>query len=133
MAGPLTNIILNYSGEHYEKKITMLENYASQLEKHLNTLEGLKDQVNDFWQDDDAAVYLKNLTKQIISVRTAQEMVNNVRTAYTEAQSEIKKTKSKVSIDVSEISNLLKIVDDSKYRPLCKSELIMRALKTTKY
>lgn len=114
MAGPLTNIILNYSGEHYEKKITMLENYANQLEKHLNTLEGLKDQVNDFWEDDDAAAYLKNLTKQIISVRTAQEMVNNVRTAYTEAQSEIKKTKSKVSIDVSEISNLLKIVDGSK-------------------
>ena len=112
MAGPLTNIILNYSGEHYEKKISMLENYANELQKHLDTLEGLKSQVNNFWKDEDAEVYLNNLTKQIISVRTAQRMVFNVRNAYTDAQGEIKKTKAKVGINVSEISSLLKIVGD---------------------
>jgi len=106
----MENIILNYSGSHYEQKISTLENYANQLEQHLNTLEGLKNQVTEFWQDDDAGEYLKALTRQIMSVRTAQEMVNNVRMTYTNAKSEITKTKDAVNVNIGDINGLLKIV-----------------------
>ena len=33
-----SNIVLNYSRNYYEQKISALENYSRQLEQHLNTL-----------------------------------------------------------------------------------------------
>ena len=49
---------------------------------------------------------------QIGSVRTAQEMVNSLRTTFTEVQQEIKETKAKVSIDITDISGMLSFIDD---------------------
>lgn len=107
-----SNIVMNYNQGYYEQKIAVLESCARQLEQHLNTLDNLKTKINDFWQDDDALAYQKNLAMQIGSVRTAQEMVNSLRTTFTEVQQEIKETKAKVSIDITDISGMLSFIDD---------------------
>ena len=108
-----SNIVLNYSRNYYEQKISALENYSRQLEQHLNTLDTLKGKIKDFWKDDDAITYMKTLNAQIGSVRTAQDMVNTLRATYAGLQQEIKKTKAKVTIDITDISGMLKLIADS--------------------
>ena len=108
-----SNIVLNYSRNYYEQKISALENYSRQLEQHLNTLDTLKGKIKDFWKDDDAVTYTKPLNTQIGSVRTAQDMVNTLRATYAGLQQEIKKTKAKVTIDIADISGMLRLIDDS--------------------
>ena len=107
-----SNIVLNYNRGYYEQKISAMESYGKQLEQHLNTLDNLKGKIKDFWQDDDAATYLKNLTMQISSVRGAQGLVDSLRTTYTELQQQIKETKDKVTIDVTDISGMLSIIEE---------------------
>lgn len=112
-----SNIVLNYSRSYYEQKITALENYSRQLEQHLNTLDTLKGKIKDFWKDDDAITYMKTLNAQIGSVRRAQDMVNNLRATYAGLQHEIKKTQAKVTIDIEDISGMLRLIDDSGDEP----------------
>lgn len=107
-----SNIVLNYNRGYYEQKIAAMESYAKQLEQHLNTLDNLKGKIKDFWQDDDAVTYMKNLAKQINSVRTAQGLVDSLRATYTDLQQQIKDTKDKVTIDVTDISGMLSIIEE---------------------
>ena len=107
-----SNVVLNYNRGYYEQKIAAIESYGRQLEQHLNTLDNLKGKIKDFWQDDDAVTYMKNLAMQINSVRNAQSLVDSLRATYTELQQEIKETKDKVTIDVTDISGMLSIIDE---------------------
>ena len=107
-----SSIVMNYNQGYYEQKIAVLESCARQLEQHLNTLDNLKTKINDFWQDDDALAYQKNLAMQINSVRNAQSLVDSLRATYTALQQEIKETKDKVTIDVTDISGMLSIIDE---------------------
>ena len=43
---------------------------------------------------------------------SGEEMVNSLRTTFTEVQQEIKETKAKVSIDITDISGMLSFIDD---------------------
>ena len=99
--------IMNLIDDHVTAKA------SRQLEQHLNTLDTLKGKIKDFWKDDDAITYTKTLNTQIGSVRTAQDMVNTLRATYAGLQQEIKKTKAKVTIDITDISGMLKLIADS--------------------
>ena len=44
--------IIKYSKAHYEKKISIMEEYAAQLDGHIQNLETLKEKLKNIWDDE---------------------------------------------------------------------------------
>ena len=101
------SIIIRYSKSIYETKIGQLEGYANQLQAHLQTLEGLKDQVKNFWDDDEAADYLTTLSTQIIAVRNALDQTNRTKMMYEEVKGDLDKTQAATSGLLSEAGQII--------------------------
>lgn len=58
-----------YTKSQYLAKIDALEGYKEQLNRHLAVLEGYRDQIYDFWNDDKAKQVYNTLNKAIRNVR----------------------------------------------------------------
>ena len=106
-------IMLKYTADFYEKKITTMENFATKLATHLSTLENLQSQLRnqDFWTGDEAVKYYQNLTDQINHVRRAQDTVMNMKQLYEVSKAEIEKTRNAMSIDLDDITGLMSGLD----------------------
>lgn len=76
---------VKYTKAQYTAKISELESYYSQLETHLNTMEGLKDQMYQFWDDANARETGNALTTEIRQVRNAMDRTNDMLTFYKSA------------------------------------------------
>ena len=103
------DIMLRYTADFYEKKITTMENYAAKLSAHLSILDNLQGQLRnqDFWTGDEAAKYYQNLTDQITHVRRAQDTVMNSKQLYEESKAEIEKGRNAMNIDLGDIAGLM--------------------------
>ena len=74
--------IVKYTKAQYTAKISEIEGCVQRLQNHLNTLEGLKSQVQNFWDDPQTPEYLKRLTTAIIGVRNAMDRTQKLLAEY---------------------------------------------------
>ena len=90
-------ILIKYSKSVYQAKINQLNAYLTQLNAHLQTLETYRDQLGQFWADEDAREYSTTITTSIISVRQAANRVNELQLLYTGIVDQL--TKSSTVVD----------------------------------
>ena len=81
-------IILKYTASVYQAKITTFESLNSQLLAHLDTLEGLKNQIPNFWEGDQTGKFIEAISKAIVKVRQASDNVNGLQRLYQETMDE---------------------------------------------
>lgn len=78
-------IIINYTKKDYLAKIAELEGHEKELQTHLETMKGYKDQMFNFWDDPDAqktGLALNNMIHQVErSMQQTQEMLTFYRSA----------------------------------------------------
>lgn len=74
--------IVKYTKAQYTAKISEIEGCVQRLQNHLNTLEGLKSQVQNFWDDSQTPEYLKRLTTAIVGVRNAMDRTQKLLAEY---------------------------------------------------
>lgn len=91
------SVILKYSASVYQSKITQFESLNSQLESHLETLEGLKNQIPNFWESDQTGKFIESISKAIVKVRQASDNVTNLRRVYQEIMDE--QTRMSTAVD----------------------------------
>lgn len=96
--------IIKYTRTHYEKKISVLEEYASQLEAHIQNLESLKERLKQTWDDEQGLSYYREINRLLQSCRNANSRINNLRIIWMDASGEMSKTEGLVS----ETADLLK-------------------------
>lgn len=74
--------IVKYTKAQYTAKISEIEGCVQRLRNHLSTLEGLKSQVHNFWDDPQMPEYLKRLTTAIVGVRNAMDRTQKLLAEY---------------------------------------------------
>jgi uncharacterized protein YukE len=77
--------VIKYTKAQYEAKISELDGYRDQLQTHLDRMEGLKDQINQFWDDDNARETYRTLTTEIRQVRNAMDRTDDALNFYKSA------------------------------------------------
>lgn len=81
-------IILKYSASVYQAKITIFESLNAQLNSHLETLEGLKEQIPGFWEGEQTRKFITAISKVIVKVRQASDNVAGLQRVYQETVDE---------------------------------------------
>ena len=99
--------ILKYSKNVYQQKINTMESLASRLSAHLDRLETYKDELSSFWDDAQAAEYLKKITDQIIKVRNALNNLQNVKQIYQTTVDEMDKNNSVIDDIISDVGSAI--------------------------
>ena len=89
--------IIKYTKSHYEKKISLMEEYAAQLESHIQNLESLKEKLKNTWDDENGLEYYRQINKLIQSCRNANTRIDNMRVVWLDASGEMSKTEGLVS------------------------------------
>lgn len=89
--------IIKYTRSHYEKKISIMEEYAAQLDVHIQNLESLKEKLKRTWDDENGLAYYKEINRLIQSCRNANNRINHLRVIWLEASGEMSKTEGLVS------------------------------------
>lgn len=89
--------IIKYTRSHYEKKISVLEEYAAQLDSHIQNLDGLKEKLKQIWDDEKGLAYYQEINKLIQSCRNANNRINRMRVIWIDASGEMSKTEALVS------------------------------------
>ena len=79
----MAGYILKYSASVYNAKITRLDTLHGLLQTHLDALEGYKDQIKNFWDDDQSPQYITGIANQITKVKGAMD---NIKMAIAEYQ-----------------------------------------------
>ena len=77
-----TGVIIKYAGSVYQEKIGAFESLNGQLQQHLNTLEGLKEQIPNFWEGEQTGRYIRKIAEAIVKVRTASADIAELRDIY---------------------------------------------------
>ncbi|MCD7819601.1 MAG: hypothetical protein LUH07_11210 [Lachnospiraceae bacterium] len=80
----MAGYVIKYKASVYQSKINSLESCTSQLSSHLDTLESYKEQLTTFWDDEQAAKYVTQITDQILKVRHAMNEVADLKRVYQE-------------------------------------------------
>lgn len=89
--------IIKYTRSHYEKKISVMEEYAAQLDSHIQNLDGLKEKLKQIWDDEKGLAYYQEINKLIQSCRNANNRINRMRVIWIDARGEMSKTEALVS------------------------------------
>lgn len=80
----MAGYVIKYSKSVYVAKINSLDSCVSELTRHLDVLENLRNQVKSFWDDDNARKLLTQIAGQITRVRAAMDDCNNLKRLYQE-------------------------------------------------
>ena len=99
--------IVKYTQAQYNAKITELEGYQSQLEQHLNRMEGLRDNMYTFWDDPNARTAGQMLGIQIRQVRNAMDRTTDLLTFYKTAVEKLDGSNLSASSMISEAISVL--------------------------
>lgn len=76
---------VRYTKAQYTAKISELEGYYSQLESHLSTMENLKEQMYQFWDDENARTTGTALASEIRQVKNSMDRTKDMLTFYKSA------------------------------------------------
>lgn len=97
--------IIKYSKSVYEQKISKMEAYAKELQVHLTTLESLKNQVRNFWDDEQGSRYLSAITDQILKVRDSLDQISSLRATYSDILAELTNSSSMIDGVIEDVTS----------------------------
>lgn len=89
--------IIKYVQSQYEAKIAELEQYYILLQQHLNKMENLKENMFQFWDDDNARQAGQVITLTIRQVTSSMTMTQETLAFYKSAVAKLGATKSVTS------------------------------------
>lgn len=96
--------IIKYSKAHYEKKISIMEEYAAQLDGHIQNLETLKEKLKNIWDDENGLAYYTEINKLIQSCKNANNQIRRMRVIWMNSSEDMTKTEELIT----ETADLLK-------------------------
>ncbi len=76
------SVLVKYTKAQYAEKLAELEGYYSQLNTHLSTMQGLKEQMYQFWDDENARSTGNVLASEIRQVKNAMDRTNDLIIFY---------------------------------------------------
>lgn len=79
-------VIIKYAENVYRNKVKNLEGYIDQLDGHLETLKGYRDEIGKYWADDEGKRYYKLVSTEIVAVQNARARAQSIRNIYEEAR-----------------------------------------------
>ena len=74
--------MLKYDAKLYQAKINQLKGYYDQLAAHLETMNGLRQEMFTFWDDENARTTGEVLNIEMNSVKRTMEQVNDTMIFY---------------------------------------------------
>ena len=95
---------IKYTKSHYEKKITIMEECAAQLDGHIQNLENLKEKLKNIWDDENGLAYYAEINKLIQSCKNANNQIRRMRVIGMDSSEDMTKTESLIE----ETADLLK-------------------------
>lgn len=95
---------IKYTKAHYEKKITIMEECAAQLDGHIQNLENLKEKLKNIWDDENGLAYYAEINKLIQSCKNANNQIRGMRVIWMESREDMTKTEALIA----ETADLLK-------------------------
>ena len=90
-------VMINYTAAQYEAKIAELEGYYNQLVTHEERMVSLKENMYDFWKDDQCQATGRILEAKIRLVQTAMDTTSATLNQYKVAVKELNATKGLIS------------------------------------
>lgn len=72
------NGVLEFEKDHYERKLSDMEGYNKDLNNHLSTLEGLRDKIKTFWDDENAEKNIRLIETSISKVKESSDRVQKI-------------------------------------------------------
>lgn len=102
-----TKLMINYTKSQYDEKVQELQSYAQKLNTHLNNLEGYKNQIRNYWSDEEAEKYQSALNMQIKAIKNALNRVDSLKGIYERTSQELSEQKSKSSAALDEAKQLI--------------------------
>ena len=103
----MPSVILRYDSSFYQSKIDAFESLNARLKEHLETLEGLKQQIPDFWEDESTARYIEVISRNISRVRQASEDVSGLKMQYQKIIDSQTRTGAAIDETVEEAWNVI--------------------------
>ena len=95
---------IKYTKAHYEKKITIMEECAAQLDGHIQNLENLKEKLKNIWDDENGLAYYAEINKLIQSCKNANNQIRRMRVIWMDSREDMTKTEALIE----ETADLLK-------------------------
>lgn len=91
------SVIINYTKKDYDAKITELQGYYDLLSSHLEKLNGLKGQIFDFWNDENARKTAQTLTRMINNVEFTMNQTSETLIFYRTCVDKLSGTNASIS------------------------------------
>lgn len=101
------NIIVRYSKAQYQEKISRLDGCVKKLDTHLSTMEALRDQFKQVWDDDVAMQYYEQIKVQIQAVKNAHEATNRQIDMWQEVIREMEESTANSAKSIEDIRSLI--------------------------
>ena len=70
------SLVLKYKKAEYENRINTLKDYLARLTTRLENLENYKEQIKEYWEDENADKLYSSLSEMIRSVKSSIERTN---------------------------------------------------------
>ena len=110
----MAGYILKYSAGTYQRKISALEGYYSQLVTHLEQLNTLQGQMKDFWDGSaSSAEYMNLISDKINEVKNRMEDCKNTNIQYQQVVDDMANAGSTVDNIVSDVKDASKAATDA--------------------
>lgn len=110
----MAGYILKYSAGTYQRKISALEGYYSQLVTHLEHLNTLQGQMKDFWDGSaSSAEYMNLISDKINEVKNRMEDCKNTNIQYQQVVDDLANAGSTVDNIVSDVKDASKAATDA--------------------
>lgn len=110
----MAGYILKYSAGTYQRKISALEGYYTQLQGHLEALEDLQSHMKDFWDgSESSAQYVGLIGDKINEVKNRMDDCKNTNIQYQQVVDDLSNAGSTVDNIVTDVKDAAKQVTDT--------------------
>ena len=110
----MAGYVLKYSAGTYQRKISALDGYYSQLLTHLDSLITLQDQMKEFWDgSESSAQYVGLIGDKINEVKNRMDDCKNTNIQYQQVVDDLANAGSTVDNIVSDVKDASKAVTDA--------------------
>lgn len=110
----MAGYVLKYSAGTYQRKISALEGYYSQLVTHLDQLTTLQGQMKDFWDGSSSSTeYMNLITEKINEVKDRMDDCKNTNIQYQQIVDDLANAGSTVDNIVSDVKDASKATSDA--------------------
>ena len=110
----MAGYVLKYSAGTYQRKISALDGYYSQLLNHLDALTTLQDQMKEFWDgSESSAQYVGLIGDKINEVKNRMDDCKNTNIQYQQVVDDLANAGSTVDNIVSDVKDASKAVTDA--------------------